>query len=210
MAAKNKLVIDLGCGRNKSKDATIGVDSIKLDTVDIVHDLLDFPYPFTDESADEIILSHVLEHFCLSDIIKILDEAGRILKPQGNITISVPHVFSVGAAMDPGHKTVFTYETLYYFTESHLASYRKDLKTQCSWAIKRLWTSVSCFNDHFKEITPLKRKISSFFTLILNFILNRSKGKTFPDMVIKFSPFWLVSIHAKIQKVGCAEKSTGH
>ncbi|MBP7087682.1 MAG: methyltransferase domain-containing protein [Candidatus Omnitrophica bacterium] len=207
MAGKQKVIIDLGCGCNKHQGA-IGVDNIKLAGVDIIHDLLDFPYPFNDESADEVILSHVLEHFYLKDIIKILDETGRILKKEGELTISVPHVFCSGAFMDPGHKSFFCYETLYYFTKEHTAYYRKDLKTKYNWEIKKLWTSVNFFNDHFGKITPLKRKISSFLTIIMNFILSNTTSKVLPDMLVKFSPFWLVNIHAKLHKVECTDKST--
>ncbi len=101
----DRRIIDLGCGANKYKGA-IGVDNVKLETVDVVHDLLCFPYPLERESADKIILSHVLEHFVLEDIIKILNECGRILKEKGEIIISVPHVFSTGGSFsDPGHKS---------------------------------------------------------------------------------------------------------
>ena len=83
------LILDLGCGRRKHAGA-IGVDNVPLETVDVVHDLRETPYPFACGCADEIILSHVLEHFSLAEINCILDEAHRVLGPTGLVTISVP------------------------------------------------------------------------------------------------------------------------
>lgn len=198
--ANNRKVLDLGCGKNKEPGA-IGVDNVALDTVDVIHDLLDFPYPFENESIDEVILSHVLEHFVLDDIIKILNEAGRILKKEGVVTISVPHVYSPVAFTDPGHKTFFTYQTLYYFTKGHAASYRRDLKLKNDWEIKKIWTSVNITSDRFVKVTKFRQKLSNLSSKILNFLLRNSKSMTLPELIVKLSPFWLVSIHAKLHKL---------
>lgn len=194
------MIIDLGCGLNKHEGA-IGVDNVKLDGVDVVHNLLDFPYPFQTSSADKIIISHVLEHFFLEDIIKIFNEVGRILKKDGSLIISVPHAFSVGALEDPGHKTFFTYETLYFFTKKHFASYRKDFCLQHNWQITRLWTTVNVFNHHFGEPGLLNKILSKFFSKVLNGILRNSRSTTFPELVVKYLPVWLVNIHAHFKKV---------
>ena len=42
-------ILDLGCGDNKVEGAG-GLDNVSLSGVDIVHDLLDFPYPIENES----------------------------------------------------------------------------------------------------------------------------------------------------------------
>ena len=57
----NNLKIDFGCGKSK-KDGFIGVDILKLDEVDVVHDLNKKPYPFKDNVATEIYMDNVLEH----------------------------------------------------------------------------------------------------------------------------------------------------
>ena len=44
-------ILDLGCGENKIKGA-IGLDNVNLKSVDIVHDLIHFPYPFESKSID--------------------------------------------------------------------------------------------------------------------------------------------------------------
>lgn len=67
----NELSIDLGCGLSK-ETGFIGVDNVPLPGVDVVHDLLEFPYPFDDSVASVIHLKHVLEHFEFEGIQRIL------------------------------------------------------------------------------------------------------------------------------------------
>jgi predicted SAM-dependent methyltransferase len=61
--------LNLGCGLKRIEGFT-GVDIIKTPAVDVVHNLDVFPYPFADNSAEEIIMDNVLEH--LDDVIKVL------------------------------------------------------------------------------------------------------------------------------------------
>ena len=101
-------ILDLGCGKNKVPNS-IGLDNVQLPGVDIEHDLLNFPYPFEDESINKIYLRHVIEHFDFKEINLILNECYRILKKDGQLLITVPHVFSISAFIDPTHKSFFTF-----------------------------------------------------------------------------------------------------
>ena len=71
--------LDLGCGENKVPNS-IGLDNVQLPGVDVEHDLLNFPYPFENESIDKIYLRHVIEHFAIENINFIMNECNRILK----------------------------------------------------------------------------------------------------------------------------------
>ena len=71
-------ILDLGCGTAKVEGA-LGLDNIDIPGVDIVHDLLAFPYPLDNQSFDKIYLRNVIEHFHLNDLEKILKECSRIL-----------------------------------------------------------------------------------------------------------------------------------
>ena len=148
---KNKepgIILDLGCGANKYPGA-IGVDNVFLNTVDIIYDLLFVPYPFSTGCVDQVILSHVLEHFSYTEIDLILTEVYRVLSSQGNVIVSVPHAFSVAFHSDPTHKTSFTFETMYYFTPDHHFSYYKSLNS--IWKIEKLWASVNLLNNKFVQ-----------------------------------------------------------
>lgn len=63
-----EIKIDLACGDNK-REGFIGVDIFNGPSVDIVHDLNIYPYPFEDESVDEINCSHYLEHIKHDDVL---------------------------------------------------------------------------------------------------------------------------------------------
>ncbi|MBN1162195.1 class I SAM-dependent methyltransferase [Patescibacteria group bacterium] len=90
--AKKKVILHLGCGTTRMKDA-INIDSFEAPTVDKVMDLEKFPYPFCENSVDEIHMYFVLEH--LRDHVGVMKELHRILKPGGILYIRVPHGSSV-------------------------------------------------------------------------------------------------------------------
>lgn len=84
-------ILDLGCGINKVKGA-VGVDYKKFKGVDIIHDLNKIPYPFEDNSVDEIHTSHLLEHLQIH-VIEFFTECFRILKPNGMLYFSCPNAY---------------------------------------------------------------------------------------------------------------------
>lgn len=55
---------------------------------DIYHNLNVYPYPFSDNSFDFILCSHILEH--LIDPYAFVMEMHRILKPGGEIVFKLP------------------------------------------------------------------------------------------------------------------------
>jgi predicted SAM-dependent methyltransferase len=48
------------------------------------------PVPFRDESFDEILMCHVVEHMTLDDGRALMKECHRMLKPGGVVTVIVP------------------------------------------------------------------------------------------------------------------------
>jgi predicted SAM-dependent methyltransferase len=110
------LKLDLGCGNSK-KEGYVGVDSLRLHGVDIVHDLTSFPYPSEESSVDDIWMDNVLEH--LAQPLKVLEEIYRISKNGATITISVPYFRSFYACIDPTHVNFFGVWWFNYFDPSH-------------------------------------------------------------------------------------------
>ena len=77
--------LNLGCGPD-IRPGYINVDGsynllLKPSAEIVVHDLNQFPWPFPDNCADEILMWHVLEH--LPDTFKVVTEVKRILKKGG-------------------------------------------------------------------------------------------------------------------------------
>jgi SAM-dependent methyltransferase len=93
--------VDMGCGVNVTP-GFIGLDKREDIGADIVHDLNNYPYPFKDGEAGEILASHVIED--LNDPRRFLLECYRILRPGGLLYLKIPHFSGRGLYNNPYHK----------------------------------------------------------------------------------------------------------
>jgi SAM-dependent methyltransferase len=105
-------IVDIGCGGKKQVPGAIGVDSLPFDGVDIVTDL-EKGLPFNDQEVDHIFAIHVLEH--LHDLLGVMNEIHRVLRPSGVLHVLVPYASSVNAVADPTHVRFFNQQTFKYF-----------------------------------------------------------------------------------------------
>ena len=119
-AAGAPVILDFGCGLNKAP-GSIGIDRAPLPGVDLVHDLASVPYPLPDDWADEIRLTHVLEHF--ADPLPILQEAWRIARAGAIVVIRTPHYSGIYSWKDPTHRRAFSAESFHYFGENAYSYY---------------------------------------------------------------------------------------
>lgn len=89
--------LDLACGKTP-KEGFIGVDLVgSVVTVN----LFDVPWPWQNESVDEIYCSHFVEH--VPDLVSFMNECYRILKPGGTMEIAHPYQHNNRAWQDPTH-----------------------------------------------------------------------------------------------------------
>ena len=103
-----------GCGKFP-KPGWVNLDKMKLPGADIVHNLDVFPYPFRDGSVRYILAENVIEH--LEDIVKVMIEVHRILRPGGKIEIITPYYKHKQSFSDPTHKHHLTEYSMDYFIE---------------------------------------------------------------------------------------------
>lgn len=113
-------ILDVGCGTAKTKGA-IGIDRIKLNGVDIVHDLNKFPWPLKDETFDEIYMNDIIEH--LDDTIKVMEECYRLLKSGGKLYIRVVYWNHKYSFSDPTHVRFFSEISFEFFTGKRRSYY---------------------------------------------------------------------------------------
>ena len=106
------IVLNLGCGGNKRSDE-IGIDIQKTSATDVVCNLDASPLPFANDSVDVVRSNHCFEH--IADLVGLMSEVHRILKPGGMLEVTVPHVSNIDFWRDPTHRTAFTYRTFDYF-----------------------------------------------------------------------------------------------
>ena len=112
--------LDLACGNNK-QEGFIGVDITREGTqADTEWNLLkSFPWPYEDNSIDEVFCSHFLEHIPHGNgfndpFFDFFNEVWRILKPGGKATFITPYYTSMRAFQDPTHQRYITEATYAY------------------------------------------------------------------------------------------------
>ncbi len=115
MNNSEKNILDVGCGKRKRPGA-IGIDRNPRSEADMLHDLNHFPYPFPDDRFDEIYCDNILEH--LDDIVQVMIELHRIMKPGGTVEITVPFYPHRNANTDPTHKHWFGVHSFDYFVDN--------------------------------------------------------------------------------------------
>ena len=107
------LKLDLGCGVRK-QPGFLGVDVRAFPGVDVVCDLTG-PWPWADNSVDEVFASHVVEHFTAAQRIHVFNELGRVLKPGARATVITPHWASGRAYGDLTHQWPPVTEFFYFY-----------------------------------------------------------------------------------------------
>lgn len=111
--ARSKL--NLGCGFNK-KPGYINVDKMADCNPDQVVDL-EKPWPFPDNSIDEVLANHVLEHVgeTTESFLSIMKELYRVCANEAVIKIQVPHHNHWTFHSDPTHVRKILPETFKLF-----------------------------------------------------------------------------------------------
>lgn len=113
--ADHKLLrLDMGCGLGR-QEGFYGIDRRALETVDLVHDLEDPPYPLPDECCQVMLASHVVEHLKPWLLVDIMNEWWRLMVPEATLMIATPYYTSPGFAQDPTHVHGWSEITPYYF-----------------------------------------------------------------------------------------------
>ena len=87
MKQKNLKYLHIGCGDNVLPKPFINIDNRKKKGV---LNLKAYPLKFKTNTFDLVYASHILEHFKKKQVLKVLVEWVRVLKPGGVLRISVP------------------------------------------------------------------------------------------------------------------------
>lgn len=135
---KDGIVVDLGCGRGEWLEIlrSEGIDAIGIDTNErqaqaakelglnvVISDAIEWMVQQKDRSVSLLSAMHVIEHMQFDQIVRLLKEAARILKPGGGILLETPNPESliVGAYkfwFDPTHVRPYPPELISQLLES--------------------------------------------------------------------------------------------
>ena len=137
--------LNLGCGRN-IKSGWVNLDRAPCDGVDVVADLDRCRIerlPFENDSVEEFLLSHVLEH--VSDSLALMEELHRIAAPDALMTIRVPYGSSDGAWEDLTHVRPYFLGSFGYFGQPFY--WRADYGYRGDWRCNDIYLAI---DDRFR------------------------------------------------------------
>jgi SAM-dependent methyltransferase len=81
--------LNLGCGDNKI-EGFINIDKNEVCKPDLVFDFIQYKFPFEDNSVEEVVLFHCIEHIEEKFQESVLEEIHRVLKMDGTFLVSFP------------------------------------------------------------------------------------------------------------------------
>jgi hypothetical protein len=114
--------LDIACGQRK-EPGFVGIDKWDGPGVDIVHDLLEFPWPVKSGSVEQARCSHFFEHVPGAARFAFMDELHRVLAPGARCLFLVPYYSSMRAVQDPTHAWPPVCEASFLYFN---AQWRKD------------------------------------------------------------------------------------
>ncbi len=158
--------LHIGCGKRN-----FGKDWIHIDGGDYPHlhshDITNLP--FEEESVDLIYASHVLEYFNREEVVDVLKEWRRVLKPKGIIRLAVPdfeiitklytlYKYPLDAFLGPLYGSMkMASKTIYHKTTYDFEGLKRLLEEIGFHNIRRYdWrkTEHSQFDDHSQAYIP--------------------------------------------------------
>ena len=157
--------INMGCGKRNFGSDWIHIDGGEHSHLDH-NDLSNLPYE--DNTIDLIYASHVLEYFDREEVVNLLSEWRRVLKPKATLRLAVPDFQAMAKLYSSGyklenflgpifgkmpmgsstiyHKTVYDYDSL------------KNVLNHCGFVEARLYdwreTEHSQHDDHSQAYLP--------------------------------------------------------
>ena len=133
------LKLNIACGNSKV-DGYVGIDISKNVGADIVHDLKKYPWPFKDNSVDEAICSHFIEHLDGMERIPFFNECYRIMKDGATMKVITPAPFTHRYMQDFSHKFPMVVQESYnYLSQAWLKAanihhYAEWIKCNFEWS----------------------------------------------------------------------------
>lgn len=197
-----KLILNFGCGDTVIPGA-VNIDHIKLPNVDLTFDFEKFPYPFKNNSVDEIHMYFVLEH--LIDHLSVVEELYRILKKGGILYIRVPHGSSCyGQRGEFTHQRGYSYWSFDIFDAASNRAYYTDVRFKILQ--KRVKYFLTYPFDWYKYNSWVPHWDKAWYAPIVKFFVNviQSLIDLSPELFERFWCYWVggaAEVYFELEKV---------
>lgn len=156
--------LHLGCGREILPD-WINLDCFPLPGVDIIADLDDCQntkLPFEDNSIDEFLAAHVIEH--LHHPLPFMEELYRIAQPNAKAVFKVPFGSSDDAFEDPTHVRQYFLNSFQYFSQP--AYYRADYGYRGDWITEKISLLVDAERHQGETPEEILWQVNTFRNIV--------------------------------------------
>lgn len=180
--------LNLGCGRG-ALPGWVNVDAVALPGVDVVADLdlcRERPLPFPDDSVDEFLLSHVIEH--LADPLGMMQDLHRVARVGAKITIRCPHGASDDADEDPTHLRRMFPQSFGYFSQPYY--WRADYGYRGDWQPQRVTFIVYRAANEGLSPEEVLRKVRELRNVVVEMVAELTAVKPIrpPDRALQRLP----------------------
>lgn len=149
-----KTKLNIGCG-NKPLKGYLNTDKVDFEGMDLKFDANILPYPFSDESFQEVRLWNVFEHLS-QDTTLLLKEIHRILKKNGKLIINVPH-YTCPSTYFSQHYKVFSSKSFLGYVKG------SNYENRFEFAFKKIEMHIG-----------FTRGVSSMYNVIIEKIANKN------------------------------------
>ena len=141
--------LELGCGNKKHwrHDCNLRLDKIDFGQ-DIVWDLLN-GIPLPDNFCSYIYTSHTFEHLPQDRIVDVMNECWRVLMPEGELWVVVPHMDQPRAYI-PVHITRFNTLSFDFFTKEANPDY-ENISDGSAMTVK-MWNKIELVKNERPDI----------------------------------------------------------
>lgn len=185
LTAGRAIRLNLGVG-SRPRAGYYGLDWIEMPGVDVVADLNQPLVGLPDNSVEAIYTHHTFEH--VVNFLPLLKEIHRVMIPNGQIEVVVPHFSNPYGYSDPTHVRFFGLYSFFYFSDEIDQPKRKvpAFYIPERFAIDAIKITMMPTLIMFKPIRRLTTKIVNSSISMLDWY-ERSWCRHFPADSIKYS-----------------------
>lgn len=167
--------LNVGCGQD-IRDGWINLDQIELPGVDVVANLdqcAKTPLPLEDNSIDEFLLSHIIEHVACP--LPMMQELYRIARPGACAIIRVPHGASDDAYDDPTHVRQYFHSSFGYFSQPYY--WRADYGYRGDWKVEKTELYVPAVGNEGVSADEIMMKVNTLRNQVVEMVIELSAVK---------------------------------